>query len=65
MAGKQIGIASQIKDGMITFNTSTLHAGMYILEVIGEDFTSSAFEELVGTSSFFTFCPLDLCTDFP
>ena len=42
MAGKQIGIASQIKDGMITFNTSTLHAGMYILEVIGEDFTSSA-----------------------
>jgi hypothetical protein len=42
MAGKQMSITSQIKDGMITFNTSTLHAGMYILEVSGEDFTSTA-----------------------
>jgi len=42
MAGKQMAVEAEIKDGNITFNTSTLNAGMYILEVSGEDFTSSA-----------------------
>ncbi len=42
MAGKQVAVEAQFKDGGITFNTSALNAGMYILEVSGEDFTSSA-----------------------
>jgi len=41
MTGKFVGVESQTKDGSITFNTTTLNAGMYILEVIGEDFISS------------------------
>jgi hypothetical protein len=42
MAGKQMAVEAQINDGRVRFNTSALNAGMYILEVSGEDFTSSA-----------------------
>ena len=42
MTGKQMGVETQTKDGAITFNTSKLNAGFYILEVFGEDFISSA-----------------------
>jgi len=42
IAGKEMGVESQTKDGMITFNTSKLNAGLYILEISGEDFISSA-----------------------